>query len=62
MNDKGCGRKRSRPNLKYYLGIFSDGLWKAMNSRPQGPDLIPGPHEYEAGVLTSQSRRFVLEI
>jgi hypothetical protein len=28
MNWKGYGRKWSWPNLRYYPGIFLEGLWK----------------------------------
>jgi hypothetical protein len=56
-NRKGCGRKRLWPNLRYYPGIFVDGLKKTMknlsqNSWSPGRDLNLGPLEYEAGVLT----------
>jgi hypothetical protein len=57
MNWKGCGRKRSWLNLRYYPGICVEGLRKTMknlsqDSRSPGRDLNPGHPEYEAGVLT----------
>jgi hypothetical protein len=59
MNWKGCGRKWSWPNLKYYPGICLEGLRKAtktlsQDSRSASRDLNPGPSEYEAGVLTTR--------
>jgi hypothetical protein len=29
MNWKGCERKRYWPNLRHYLGICMEGLWKS---------------------------------
>jgi hypothetical protein len=62
MNWKGCGRKRSWPNLRYYSGICQERLRKttknlSQDSRSLGRDLNPGRPEYEAGVLTTRSRR-----
>jgi hypothetical protein len=61
MNGKGCGRKRSWPNLRYYPGICLEGLRKAtknfsQDSRSPGRDLNSGPPEYEAGMLTTRPR------
>jgi hypothetical protein len=58
MNWKGCGRKRSCPNKRYYPGICLEELRKTMkdlsqDSRSPGRDLKPGTPEYEAGVLTT---------
>jgi hypothetical protein len=58
INWEGCGRKQSRPNLKYYPSIYLEGLRKAIeilshNSWPLGQDLNSGPPEYKAGVLTT---------
>jgi hypothetical protein len=44
MNWKGCGRKRSWPNFRYYPGIFLEGLKKttknlSQESRFAGRDL-----------------------
>jgi hypothetical protein len=57
MNWKGCGRKRSWPNLRYYLGICL-GLRKttknlSQNSQALGKDFNSGSSEYEAGVSIS---------
>jgi hypothetical protein len=63
MNLKGCGRKRSWPNLRSYLGICLERLRKTkdLNIDRRSPfrDLNPGPSEYESGVLTTRSRRSV---
>jgi hypothetical protein len=64
---KGCGRKRSWPNLRYYPGICPEGLRKRMKnlshySRSAGRDLNMVRTEYEAGVLTTQQRRLVLYV
>jgi hypothetical protein len=47
INRKGCGWKRSGPNLRYYPGICLEGLSKTINiisqdSRSPGGDLNPG--------------------
>jgi hypothetical protein len=60
---EGSRRKRSWPNLKYYPGICLEGTRKTTKSLSQdsqspGPDLNPGPTEYE-GVLTTRLRRSV---
>jgi hypothetical protein len=64
MNWKGCGRKRSWPNLRYYPGTRLEGVRKttkslSQDSRSPGRDLNPGPAEYEARVLTTRPRRSV---
>jgi hypothetical protein len=64
MNWKGCGRKRSCPDLRYYPVICLEGLRKttknlSQDRRSLGRDLNPGPPEYEAGVLTTRPRRSV---
>jgi hypothetical protein len=64
MNWKGCGRKRTWPNLRYYPRMCLEGLRKttkhlSQDSRSPGRDLNPGPPEYEAGVLTTRSRHSV---
>jgi hypothetical protein len=53
MNWKGCGSKRSRPNLWYYADIYLEGPRKTtkrpgQNIRSPRRDLNPGPPEYEA--------------
>jgi hypothetical protein len=65
MNWRGCGRKRSCPNFKYYTGICLEGLTKTMknlsqDSRSPGRDSNPGPPEYYAGMLTTRPRRSVI--
>jgi hypothetical protein len=67
MNRKGCGRKRPWPNLRYYNGIFLEGLRKttknlSRDSRSPGRDLNPRPPEYESGVLTTRLRRSVIKV
>jgi hypothetical protein len=62
MNWKGCCRTRSWPNLRYYPGIYPERPRKttkklSQDSRSLGRDLISGPPEYEAGVLTTRPRR-----
>jgi hypothetical protein len=62
MNLKGCGRKQSWPNLRYYPGIFLEGLRKTTKALSQDnrfpcQDLNSGPTEYEAGVLSTRPRR-----
>jgi hypothetical protein len=47
MNWKGFGSKRSRPNLRYYLGIRLEELMKTTknlneDSRSPGPTVGPG--------------------
>jgi hypothetical protein len=67
MNLKGCGRKRSWPNLRYCSGICLEGLRKTTKiisqaSRSPGRDLNPGSPVYEAGELTARPRRFGLPV
>jgi hypothetical protein len=67
MNWKGCGRKRSWPNLRYYPDICLEGLRKKTKNlsqfiRSPGRDLNPGPPEYEAEVLTTRPRRSMADI
>jgi hypothetical protein len=59
MNCKASGRKLLWPNLRYAPGIFLEGL-RSITKISEYPsrDLNPGPHEYEAGVLTTQQQRF----
>jgi hypothetical protein len=60
MNWKGCGRKRSWPNLRYYPGICLEGLGKPRKTSVMIAslrDLNLGPPEYEAGVLTTELGR-----
>jgi hypothetical protein len=50
--------------LRYYPDIRLEGLRKRtgnlnQDSRSPGPDLNPGPPEYEAGVLTTRPQRLV---
>jgi hypothetical protein len=59
MNWKGCGRKRSWPNLRYYPGICLEGLRKTTKNLSQDSR---SPPEYEAGELTTQLQRSVLTI
>jgi hypothetical protein len=58
MNLKGCGRKRSWPNVRNPPDICREGLRKNTKTLSQdswcaGEDLNPGLSEYEAGVLTT---------
>jgi hypothetical protein len=57
MNWKGCGSKRSWPNLRHYPGCL-EGLRKITKNLRQdsqfpGRDVKPGPPDYEAEVLTA---------
>jgi hypothetical protein len=58
MNWKGFGRKRSWSKLKvlarHLPGETEENHEKTsrQDSRYSGPDLFPGPPEYEAGMLT----------
>lgn len=52
MNLKGCGRKRSWPNLRYDPGIFMEGLTETTKYRSQEIAGLPPLAKYEAGVLT----------
>jgi hypothetical protein len=54
VNWKVCGRTRSWPNLRYYPGIYLEGLRKTTKtlshySRYPVKDRNPGSLEYEAG-------------
>jgi hypothetical protein len=56
LNGEGFGRKWSWPILRYYPGIYLEGL-RRTTKKPsisiagrRGGDLNPGPPEYEAGV------------
>jgi hypothetical protein len=58
MNWNEYGRKRSWPNLRYYLGICLEGLRKVSKNlsydiRSAGRHLNLGLPKYEAGVLTT---------
>jgi hypothetical protein len=61
MHCKGCGRKRSWLNLRYYTSICLEVLKKniSQDNRSPGRDLNPGPPEYDAGMLTTKLRRSV---
>jgi hypothetical protein len=52
MNWKGYGREWSWPNLRYYPGIFLEGLRKTTRNLLQDIQSL-GPPEYKAGVLTT---------
>jgi hypothetical protein len=56
MNQKGCGRKWSWPDLRYYQAFAWKYLGKPQkliqDSRYPNRDLNQGPPEYE-GVLTT---------
>jgi hypothetical protein len=63
MNWKGCGRKWSWPNLRYYLGIFLEGLRNttkvlSQDNRSLRRELNQKPLEYKEGLITTQLRRF----
>jgi hypothetical protein len=67
MNWKGCGKKQSGPNLRYYPGICLEGLRKTTEDLSKyiwslGQDFNPGPPEYEAGELTAQPQCSVVLI
>jgi hypothetical protein len=58
MNWEGCGRKRSRTNLRCHP-VCSEGLRKITKTLGQvilspGLNLNPGPPEYEAGMSTTR--------
>jgi hypothetical protein len=60
MSCKGCGRKRSWSSWGHYSGISLEGLIKSTKDlswyiRFSGRHLNPGPHEYNAEVLTIPS-------
>jgi hypothetical protein len=62
MNWKDLDGIRRDLILRYYTCIRFEVLRNITknlnhNSRSAGPYLNPGPHEYEAGVLTIQLRR-----
>jgi hypothetical protein len=58
INWKGFGRKRSRPNLRYHLGIFPGGTEKnherIQSSWSLDREFNPGPSEYEAELLNTR--------
>jgi hypothetical protein len=62
-NWKGCGRKRSWPNLRYSPGIFLENrkITKKLShdNRSPGRDLKPEHLKYEARVLTTRPPRSV---
>jgi hypothetical protein len=45
MNWKGCERKRSQHNLRYYPGIYLEGLMKITKTKSGQP--VSGP-SYDA--------------
>jgi hypothetical protein len=62
VNDNwhGCGRKRSRSNLRFYCSIFLEGLSKtrkelSRDCRSPSRHLNPGFPEYEAVVIINCS-------
>jgi hypothetical protein len=57
MNWKGCGRKRSWPNLRYYTGICLEGLRKTTKTCPSR-NFNTGPPECEARVLNTWNTTF----
>jgi hypothetical protein len=63
MNWKGHETKRSCSHLRYYLGIYLEGLRKTKKAfsqdslSPDG-DLNPRPSKYEAGVLTTKKLEY----
>jgi hypothetical protein len=66
MNWKAYGRKRWWPNLRYFPGIFLEGLRNTMynlyqDRRSPGRNWNPRPSEYEAGRTTKRQRRSVPE-
>jgi hypothetical protein len=60
-NWEGCGRKRSWSTLRYYPGMSGGTEEKqekfSQDSRSVDPDMDSGPPKYEAGVITTLSRR-----
>lgn len=60
---KGCERKESQPTLRYYPGIYLEGLGKTtkihQDSQSLGRDLNPGPPEFKAEMLTAQLQHFL---
>jgi hypothetical protein len=59
MNCKGFRRRQSWPDLRYFPGIYLDGLRKTTKNLSQdilspGRDLNPGLTEYESEVLTTR--------
>jgi hypothetical protein len=60
MNWKGCGRKQSWPNLRYYPSIYLEELRQTIKNLGHDRwsldrDLKPVPPEYE-GVFTTEPR------
>jgi hypothetical protein len=60
INCKGFGRKRPWPNFKVLYRRSPEGIGEnhenAQDTRSPGPDLKPGPPEYETEVLTTRPR------
>jgi hypothetical protein len=61
MNWKGCGRKRSWPNLKV-LSRHLRGETEGNDGKIPVSALPMPPTDYEAGVLTARPRRSVFFI
>jgi hypothetical protein len=60
MNCKVCGRKQLWSSLRYYPGIYMEGLKNLSYGRqPLSRDLNPGPPKYEARQLATQPQRSV---
>jgi hypothetical protein len=56
--------KEAVVTLRYYPGIFLEGLRKATknlsrDSQSLGLDLNPGPYEHETGFLITRQRRLL---
>jgi hypothetical protein len=61
LNWKGCEKKQSWPNLRYYLSIYLEGLILRetmknfrQDSQSLGQYLNPGPSKCKAGELIIQ--------
>jgi hypothetical protein len=62
INWKGCGQKRSWPNFKALFQQLPGGTdenHEKQHSRSPGRDLNPLTPKYEAGALTTRSRRSI---
>jgi hypothetical protein len=62
MHWKWCGRKRSWPNSRHYIGVCLEGQenhGKSRDNRSSCRDFNPRPPEYETKVLTTRPRRWV---